>query len=150
MPFKIPKKIKFETITPKSGKGSISAHSGTVRCGLYVWHSNMRLTTVIGGAVCSSVDIQKGSKVKVGIGISDDDSVLITYSRGKVGDEGCYIARTNGNAKHPRPIQDIRFLVTLNHHLHKYFLDRPVTLTPCEHVIKDNSIIVKLHKVLLK
>ena len=149
MPFKIPKKIKFETITPKSGKGSISAHSSIIRCGLYVWHTNMRLTTVIGGVVASSVGIKTGSKVRVEIGISND-SVLVTYSKGKAGDEGCYIARSNGNAKYPRPVKDIRFLTTLDHHLHKHFSDKPITLTPCEYVIKNKSIIVKLHNVLLK
>ena len=149
MPFKIPKKIKFETITPKSGKGSISAHSSIIRCGLYVWHTNMRLTTVIGGVIGSSVGIKTGSKVRVEIGISND-SVLVTYSKGKAGDEGCYIARSNGNAKYPRPVKDVRFLTTLDHHLHKYFSNKPVTLTPCEYVIKNKSIIVKLHNVLLK
>ena len=149
MTFKIPKKIKFEAVTPKKGKGSISAHSSTIRCGLYVWHTNMRLTTVIGGVVGSSVGIKTGSKVRVEIGISND-SVLVTYSKGKAGDEGCYIARSNGNAKYPRPFQDMRFLTTLDHHLHKYFSDKPVTLTPCEYVIKNKSIIVKLHNILLK
>ena len=149
MPFKIHKKIKFETITPKKGKGSISTHSGTIRCGLYVWHTNMRLTTVIGGVIGSSVGIQTGSKVRVEIGISND-SVLVTYSKGKAGDEGCYIARSNGNAKYPRPVKDVRFLTTLDHHLHKHLSDKPVTLTPCEYVIKNKSIIVKLHNVLLK
>ena len=149
MPFKIPKKIKFETINPKKGKGSISAHSSIIRCGLYVWHTNMRLTTVIGGVVASSVGIKTGSKVRVEIGISND-SVLVTYSKGKAGDEGCYIARSNGNAKYPRTFKDIRFLTTLDHHLHKYFSDKPVTLTPCEYVIKNKSIIIKLHSVLLK
>ena len=149
MPFKIPKKIKFETITPKSGKGAISAHSSIIRCGLYVWHTNMRLTTVIGGVIGSSVGIKTGSKVRVEIGISND-SVLVTYSKGKAGDEGCYIARSNGNAKYPRPVKDVRFLTTLDHHLHKYFSNKPVTLTPCEYVIKNKSIIVKLHNVLLK
>ena len=149
MAFKIPKKIKFETITPKKGKGAITAHSGTIRCGLYVWHTNMRLTTVIGGLIGSSVGIKTGSKVRMEIGISND-SVLVTYSRGKAGDEGCYIARSNGNSKYPRPFQDVRFLVTLDHRLHKHFSDKPVTLTPCEYVIKNKSIIIKLHSVLLK
>ena len=149
MPFKIPKKIKFERISPKKGKGSFSAHSRIIRCGLYVWHRNMRLTTVMGGEIGSSVGIITGSKVRVEIGISND-SVLVTYSKAKAVDQGCYIARSNGKAKYPRPFPDTRFLTTLDHHLHKHFTDKPVTLTPCEYVIKNKKVIVELHNVLLK
>ena len=149
MTFKIPNNVKFETITPKKGKGSFSAHIRMMRCGLYVWNSNMRLTTVIGGVIGSSVGIQTGSKVRIEIGISND-SVLVTYSKGKAKDEGCYIAKSNGTAKYPRPIKDLRFLVTLDHHLHKYFSDKPITLTPCDYVIKNKKVIVELHNILLK
>ena len=147
MTFEIPKDMKFEEISPRKGRGSISSFRKSVRCGIYIWHNtNVRLSAVIGGELASLVGITPGSKVQVQVGVSND-IVLASYTKASDPDGAYYIAKANG--KRPDN-QDIRLLTTLDVHLHDYFEDQAVKLVNCEHMIREKSIVVRIHDTLLR
>ena len=147
MTFEIPKDMKFEEISPRKGRGSISSFRKSVRCGIYIWHNtNVRLCAVIGGELASLVGITPGSKVQVQVGVSND-IVLASYTKASDPDGAYYIAKANGK----RPDNpDIRLLTTLDVHLHDYFEDQAVKLVNCEHMIREKSIVVRIHDTLLR
>ena len=147
MTFEIPKDMKFEEISPRKGRGSISSFRKSVRCGIYIWHNtNVRLCAVIGGELASLVGITPGSKVQVQVGVSND-IVLASYTKASDPDGAYYIAKANG--KRPDN-QDIRLLTTLDVHLHDYFEDQAVKLVNCEHMIREKRIVVRIHDTLLR
>tara|TARA_R100000656_G_scaffold56310_1_gene44331 strand:- start:55 stop:531 length:477 start_codon:yes stop_codon:yes gene_type:complete len=147
MTFEIPKDMKFEEISPRKGKGSISSFRKSVRCGIYIWHkSNVRLCAVLGGEVASLIGITPGSKVQVQVGISNN-IILASYTKALDSNGAYYIAKSNG--KRPDN-QDIRLLTTLDAHLHEYFEDQAVKLVNCEHMIKEKSIVVRIHDSLIR
>ena len=149
MTFDIPKDMEFEEISPRKGSGSVSAFRKTVRCAIYVWHeTNVRLAVVIGCDVAKLVGIQPQSKVQVRVGVSND-IVLATYSKGTNPDLAYYTAKSNGSVKYPRPFSDLRVMTTLDKHLLDYFKVTPVKYIKCEHMIKDKSLIVRIHNNLL-
>ena len=147
MTFDIPKDMEFEEISPRKGRGSISSFRKTVRCGIYIWRgTNVRLNVVIGNEVASRVGIGEGTPTQVQVGVSNN-IVLATYTKADDPNGAYYKAKKNG--KRPGP-PDIRIMTTLDIHLHDYFSDTPVKLVSCEHMIKEKSIVIRIHNNLLR
>ena len=147
MTFEIPKDMKFEEISPRKGRGSTSSFRKTVRCGIYIWHtSNVRLNTVIGSEVASRVGIVPGTFTKVQVGVSDN-IVLATYTKTTDPKGAYYLAKANGKREGSA---DVRIMATLALHLHDIFQDVAIRLVPCEYMIKDKSIVIRIHDELLQ
>ena len=147
MTFEIPKDMKFEEISPRKGRGSMSSFRKTVRCGIYIWHtSNVRLNAVIGEEIASRVGITVGSYVQVQVGISND-IVLATYKKATDPEGAYYLAKANGKREGNA---DVRIMATLDRHLHDIFQDVGIRLIPCEYMIQGKSIVIRIHNELLR
>jgi hypothetical protein len=149
MTFEIPKDMKFEQIHPRKGSGSVSAFRKTVRCGIYIWHeTNVRLATVIGCEVAKLAGLKPQDPVEVQVGVSND-VVIATYKKGMDENVAYYTAKANGKVNFPRPNSDLRLMSTLDKHLIDYFIDEKTKYVICEHMVRDRSIIVRMHQDLL-
>ena len=149
MTFDIPKDMEFEEISPRKGSGSVSAFRKTVRCAIYVWNkTNVRLAVVIGSDIATLLGLKSQSPVQVQVGVSND-IVLATYQKGTDPKVAYYTAKSNGSVKYPKPYSDLRIMTTLDKHLLDYFKVTPVKYITCEHMMKDKSVIVRIHKDLL-
>ena len=146
MTFEIPKDMEFEEIAPRKGRGSISSFRKTVRCGIYIWRtSNVRLNTVIGSEAASRVGIVPGTFVKVQVGVSDN-IVIASYTKTTDNEGAYYLAKANGKREGNA---DVRIMATLDKHLHEYFRDVRIRLVPCEYIIQEKSIVIRIHDDLL-
>ena len=147
MTFEIPKDMEFEEISPRKGRGSVSSFRKTVRCGIYIWQTtNVRLNTVIGEEIASRVGIIPGTFVELKVGISDN-IVLATYKKATDPHGAYYLAKANGKREGNA---DVRIMATLDLHLHDIFQDVGIRLIPCEYMIKDKSVVIRIHDELLR
>tara|TARA_Y100001951_G_C11086395_1_gene154241 strand:+ start:40 stop:522 length:483 start_codon:yes stop_codon:yes gene_type:complete len=146
MTFEIPKDMEFEEISPRKGRGSVSSFRKTVRCGIYIWQTtNVRLNTVIGEEIASRVGIIPGTFVELKVGISDN-IVLATYKKATDPHGAYYLAKANGKREGNA---DVRIMATLDKHLHEYFRDVGIRLVPCEYLIQEKSIVIRMHDDIL-
>jgi len=138
--------MPFEEITPRKGAGSSSTFSKQVRCAIYIWKSNIRLCTVIGGDISSFIGIIPGGDVRVKMGHGDDLGKLHIDKAPKDG-RAHYKAQPNGkNAER----NDIRMLVTVPPYLSDYLTEKQTNLHICQHMVRDKILIVDLHEELIR
>ena len=138
--------MPFEEIIPRKGAGSTSTFAKQIRCGIYIWKTNIRLCTVIGGDIASFVGIGRGHDVSVAFGNGTDLGVIKIYKSLKAG-RAHYKAQLNGKNENRA---DIRVVITLPPYLSDHLSSEQTNLLLCQHMVKDKVIIVNLHKDLHK
>ena len=134
--------MPFEEIIPRKGAGSSSTFAKQVRCGVYVWKNNIRLSTVIGGDIASFVGIARGHDVSVEFGNGTDLGVIKIYKSPRDG-RAHYKAQLNGKNEERN---DIRVVVTIAPYLSEHLSPEQTNLLLCKHMVKDKVIILNLHK----
>ena len=138
--------MPFDEIIPRKGAGSASTFSKQVRCGIYVYKNNIRLSTVIGGDIASFVGIARGHDVSVAFGNGIDLGVIKIYKSLKDG-RAHYKAQLNGKNEERK---DIRVVISIPPYLSDHLSSEQTNLLLCQHMVKDKVIIVNLHKDLYK
>ena len=134
--------MPFDEIIPRKGAGSASTFSKQVRCGVYVYKNNIRLSTVVGGDIASFVGITRGNDVSVEFGNGTDLGVIKIYKSHKDG-RAHYKAQLNGKNEDRT---DIRVVITIPPYLSDHLSSEQTNLLLCQHMVKDKVIIVNLHK----
>ena len=134
--------MPFDEIIPRKGAGSSSTFSKQVRCGIYVYKNNIRLSTVVGGDIASFVGIARGHDVSVEFGNGTDLGIIKIYKSPKDG-RAHYKAQLNGRNENRT---DIRVVITIPPYLSDHLSSEQTNLLLCKHMVKDKVIIVNLHK----
>ena len=134
--------MPFDEIIPRKGAGSSSTFSKQLRCGIYIWNNNIRLTTVIGGDIASFVGLGRGHDVSVEFGNGTDLGIIKIYKSPKDG-RAHYKAQLNGKNEDRK---DIRVVITIPPYLSDHLSPEQTNLLLCKHMVKDKVIIVNLHK----
>ena len=138
--------MPFDEIIPRKGAGSSSTFAKQIRCGIYIWKTNIRLCTVIGGDIASFVGITRGGEVSMEFGHGTDLGIVKIYKAPKDG-KAHYKAQLNGKNEERT---DIRVVVTIAPYLSDHLSPKQTNLLLCQHMVKDKVIIVNLHKDLHK
>ena len=137
--------MPFEEITPRKGAGSSSTFAKQVRCAIYIWKTNIRICTVIGGDIASFVGIVPGGDVRVKMGHGNDLGILHIDKAPKDG-RAHYKAQPNGKNDDRN---DVRALLTVPPYLQDKINSKQTNLLLCPHMVKDKVIIISMHEDLI-
>ena len=138
--------MPFEEITPRKGAGSSSTFAKQVRCAIYIWKTNIRICTVIGGDIASFIGIIPGGEVRIQMGHGDDVGKIHIDKAPKDG-RAHYKVQSNGKNSERN---DVRMLATVPPYLENDLHDKQTGLHICQHMVRDKVLMITLHEELLR